>query len=255
MTSFDLQTTNVTRLALDLRAAASPKTKIAVHIDGARLEVKIGAGGGRVYLEKRGDQWQSSKPERSGVIRKRPGLQGPIDDAFMDRFLFVRPTGKPLLKESGDWVERELERATNEWRAQFRGEVELKDDRNVTAQDIATHHLVLWGDPQSNRLLGEMAHRLPLRWTRDRVEIGNQGFPAERVVPIMIYPNPQNPNRYVVINSGFTFWRAGDVSNAQQTPKLPDFAVVELTAAPDQIPIRGVVSAGFFDELWRPPKL
>ena len=26
-------------------------------------------------------------------LRKKHGLQGPIDDAFMERFLFVRPTG------------------------------------------------------------------------------------------------------------------------------------------------------------------
>ena len=26
--------------------------------------------------------------------RKKPGLQGPIDDAFMDSFIMVRPTGQ-----------------------------------------------------------------------------------------------------------------------------------------------------------------
>ena len=32
-------------------------------------------------------------------LQKSSGLQGPIDDAFMSKFLFVRPTGKPLSKK------------------------------------------------------------------------------------------------------------------------------------------------------------
>jgi hypothetical protein len=62
---------------------------------------------------------------------------------------------------------------------------------------------------------------------------------------VLIFPNPLNPNRYVVLNSGFTFADAGSGSNAQQTPKLPDYAVIEIG------PSRKVVLAGFFDERWR----
>jgi hypothetical protein len=171
----------------------------------------------------------------------------------MDRFLFVRPTGRPLFDATGSWVATALERATNEWRAQFRGEVPIKEDGEVSAEDIATCNLILWGDPQSNRLLNRMVHRLPLRWNKHQMEIGRQGFPADSVVPLMIYPNPLNPKRYIVLNSGFTFWRAGEASNAQQTPKLPDFAVLDLTTPLPQIPGRGVISAGFFDESWKFP--
>ncbi len=39
-------------------------------------------------------------------LRKAPGLQGPIDDAFMDAFVFVRPTGKPLSDALGAWAQR-----------------------------------------------------------------------------------------------------------------------------------------------------
>ncbi|HKX62825.1 MAG TPA: hypothetical protein VJS65_13290, partial [Verrucomicrobiae bacterium] len=67
-------------------------------------------------------------------------------------------------------------------------------------------------------------------------------------------PNPLNPRRYIVLNSGFTFWKAGESSNAQQTPKLPDFAVLDLTVPLQQIPNWGVVSAGFFDEAWEFPE-
>ena len=41
---------------------------------------------------------QRRHPTDDGTLRKRHGLQGPIDDAFMDSFMMVRPTG-PALNE------------------------------------------------------------------------------------------------------------------------------------------------------------
>src|SRR5262249_54844829 len=34
-------------------------------------------------------KWQAAASADTDTLRKRPGLQGPIDDAFMDRFLMV----------------------------------------------------------------------------------------------------------------------------------------------------------------------
>ena len=40
-------------------------------------------------------------------LAKRHGLQGPIDDAFMDSFLMVHPTGQPLNEKVGTWAAAE----------------------------------------------------------------------------------------------------------------------------------------------------
>jgi hypothetical protein len=53
-------------------------------------------------------------------LRKIPGLQGPIDDAFMDSFVFVVPTGKPMHEKTGAWVAAEQARAIEMWRRFFR---------------------------------------------------------------------------------------------------------------------------------------
>ena len=57
----------------------------------------------------------------------------------------------------------------------------------------------------------------------------------------------------VVLNSGFTFAEAGSGSNARQTPKLPDFAVINLDAFGAARRPSGIVTAGFFDERWQLP--
>jgi hypothetical protein len=218
-----------------------------VDIGGTALSGKAAAGSLRI--EKRSEGWAIRPADAS--LRKRPGLQGPIDDAFMERFLIVRPTGTGWSDATTKWVESGIAQATNEWRTQMRGLARVKDDVAVTDEDIASSHLVLWGDPASNRLLARFAARLPFPWTRDQLRCGGKEFAATRHLPALIYPNPLNPSRYVVLNSGFTFSDFADASNALQTPKLPDYAVVDVEAPRSGRGPAGVVLAGFFDEQWQ----
>ena len=72
-------------------------------------------------------------------------------------------------------------------------------------------------------------------------------------VPILIYPNPLNPKKYVVLNSGFTFREFDYLNNARQTPKLPDYAVIDITTPPDFRYPGKIALAGFFGEDWGLP--
>lgn len=196
-------------------------------------------------------EWKAQRPERqpngTELVRyvdpqsdgKRPGLQGPIDDAFMDAFLMVRPTGKPLNDKIGAWTDGEMKHAVTHWRQQFRGDAPVKDDKDITEEDIKNNNLVLWGDPKSNAILAKIADKLPLK------EFG------ETTVTAMIYPNPLNSKKYVVLNSGFTYREYDYLNNARQVPKLPDYAVIDVTTPPNSRFPGKVVRAGFFDEQWK----
>ena len=139
--------------------------------------------------------------------------------------------------------------AVEQWRAQFRGDVPVKDDTRVTAEDIASHHLILWGDPESNLILKRIARDLPIRWAPDQIRIGARSFPSRDHVPVLIHPNPLNPSRYVVLNSGFIFGAMAGQSNALQTPQLPDYAVFNVAGPDTPSP---VAAAGFFNESFEP---
>jgi len=89
----------------------------------------------------------------SRVGSQKHNLQGPIDDAFMDSFVFVRPTGKSPRAKVQAWVEQEMARAVEHWRRQFRGEVRVVDDTSLSDADIASSNLVVWGDIDSNAYL------------------------------------------------------------------------------------------------------
>ena len=184
--------------------------------------------------------------------RKQPFLQGPIDDAFMDRFLMVRPTGQALNEKVGDWTTKEMAHAIDHWRRQFRGEALQKNDVDVTDADVASSNLVLWGDPGSNKILARILElgKLPMKWNADKIQFAGKEFAGDHHSIAMIFPNPLNPKKYVVLNSGFTFREFDYLNNARQIPKLPDFAVLDVSIPADSKRPAGIVSAGFFNERW-----
>lgn len=235
------KTSNVEAVTFDLGPAEpllNPASNVDVVIDGDRITVP-GPQTDRsftAHFEKKQGHWVVAGVDHT--LRKRHGLQGPIDDAFMNSFIIVRPTGTPWSPAIAKWVDAEMNRAITQWRAQFRGEPQVKDDRAITDEDIANNNLVLWGDLSSNRLLARIADKLPAKWGASQV-------------PILIYPNPLNPERYVVLNSGFTFRESDYLTNSRQVPRLPDWAVIDITTPPDGKQPGRIVDAGFFDERWK----
>lgn len=188
-------------------------------------------------------------PPSEGLF-KRHDLQGPIDDAFMDSFIVVRPSGKANHEAVDRWSRSELDRFVTHWRRHFRGDAIVKEDTEVSESDIRSSNLILFGDPASNKLIGQIADKLPIRWTGESVMAGDQTFSAEHHAPALIYPSPLNPTRYVVLNSGFTFREFAYLNNARQVPKLPDWAVIDLRTPPDSLWPGKVVAADFFGEQW-----
>jgi len=67
---------------------------------------------------------------------KRPGLQGPIDDAFTTSFLCVSWNGQSLEPTVQAWADANLKRFAYEWRRYFRGELPMKNDTDVTDDDL-----------------------------------------------------------------------------------------------------------------------
>jgi hypothetical protein len=251
----DVKTSNVTAFTLDFAAGAAPQdntVNTTVVIDGQKVPVPgpMSDKSWRTHFRKNGNSWAATDRIDESGLQKRHGLQGPIDDAFLNRFIIVRPTGDAYAGAVGAWAKAELDHAVREWRRQFRGDAITRDDTAVTEEDIASSNLVLWGDPSSNKVLARIAGKLPVRWTKDSIVVGKREFPAATHALTMIYPNPLNPRKYVVLNSGVTFREYDNLNNARQVPKLPDFAVIDTTTPPDERYPGKIVLAGFFGEKW-----
>lgn len=249
---------NVTRLALYPPA-----------LDGAGCRLDV--GGHAVTLPRRGRDAASDglviERRRAGwtavgwtgsvrLAGKRPGLQGPIDDAFTRPFLCVRGTGVPWNPAVGAWADAELERFSREWSRYFRGDLPVKFDREVTAGDLRRCNLVLFGDPGSNRWIRRALAALPIRWTRRALRMAGRTYPASDHVPALIFPNPLpgGEGHYLVLNSGHTFHEKELASlNYLLFPRLGDWAALKVPADRAGDPSEEPVRTGFFSEQWTLP--
>jgi len=215
-----LTTRNVTRLVFD--------EPLTVTIDGQSISGAVKA------IERDNGRWRSAAAPLK-MPRKRHGLQGPIDDGFLDSFLCVKGSAPESTL---------LDTFRANWDKFLRGDIRIKADNAVTDADIRDHNLVLFGDAKSNRLIARVLPKLPVRWDSKGITVRGQRFDGEGLILTAIYPNPLNPNRYVVLNSGHTFGeREFRSTNALLYPRLGDWAVRK--------PNGELLAAGFFDESWR----
>src|SRR5262249_48656777 len=134
-----VETDNVRALTLAMPASLCPLDNThppRVFLDGQSLEAPpvLSDRSWTAHFRKSGDRRSvaGSRDDGSNGLAKRHGLQGPIDDAFLDRFLIVRPTGKAMNEKIAAWTKSEMDRAIEHWRRQFRGEALVKDDKAVT---------------------------------------------------------------------------------------------------------------------------
>lgn len=227
-------------------------TDAMIEVDGQKLAVPAATAerNDELYLTLKAAGWQASRtrpydlqPER--IRRKTPGLQGPIDDAYMEPFSVVGSMLTASKSPLDRWCEFEQKHFLERWRMLMRGDV------SVQAGAHPDKHQILWGTPSTNSAIAQILPRLPLKWTATTVGMGDLEFDAAKVVPMLIYPHPDHPTKYVVINSGLTFRESQDRTNSLQNPKLGDWAFVDITEPPtDEAPGK-VLASGFFDEQWQ----
>lgn len=270
-------TKNVARLQLDLgneqiRRVDIDGQVVTIPKNAKRLKrgIQIEFSPWPITLCKNAGAWRY-EPEYDGfdyfARRKRPGITGPIDDCFTDSFVVVTPTGKSRNAAFQAWVEFELEHLRNRWRALMRAELpEMRDidcfpEKAETGFElqIPTKNLVLWGDFDSNLLMNHLKNELPLYFEDQTWTFGGQVYDGNKFVPALIFPRRLAEGVYgnLVLNSGLTFREGHDRTNSLQNPKLPDWAIIDMTQPPDAFSPGRIHDAGFFDENWQlkgPPK-
>jgi len=161
--------------------------------------------------------------------------------------LLVRPTGTPWNQAAHQLALKRLARFDETYARFYRAHPRVKNDTDVTEADFAKYNVVLFGDPGSNRWIGRLAGKLPVKWTRDTVMVGDRSFPAANHVPALVYPSPIAPNKYIVINSGLTIAENSYTSDYSM-PTLADIAVLQAQAGSETFE---VPFAEFFDESWQ----
>lgn len=244
-----VETRNVDAMDLD-----PPEGARVMVIDGQRLKpagihARLGSDG----------RWRMAEEivtNNRATRLKQNGQSGPIEESLKRSFLVVLPEAPCASPKVDEWVRAESERFVLRWRSLMRGDVRVKRAGEVTDEDMRIHTLVLWGDAQANPLVervlaAKSTQRLPLRWSKEELVLGSTEVNGSTHVPVLIRPNPLEPSGTLILNSGLTFREAHDRTNSLQNPKLPDWAILDITFPPDGERAGKVVEADFFDENWQ----
>jgi hypothetical protein len=273
--TLEIKTSNVTRIVFypppQVRKGGG---KLKLILDGSVLNLAIGpelsqfqtmaqAGpkvpGTMCRLIKENGVWRDFGSAQSfqhdspagGKPSSHPGL---MDMAFMKRFLVVLPDGKSSSSAVDAWVDSESTHFLTRWRSLMRGDVRVVKASEVPDVYEAgkTQNLILWGTPESNSCIKTVLGSLPLEWNAKKTGMrGKPTFDAGTHIPALTYPCLKSPGFEIVINSGLTFREAHDRTNSLQNPKLPDWAILDITQAPSAESAGKVVAADFFDEKWQ----
>jgi poly(3-hydroxybutyrate) depolymerase len=164
-------------------------------------------------------------------LHKEHGLSGPLSDMFYEPFLVVYGT-------QGD-DKQEIDAARKEAEAirikGLRGvrfyTVPVKSDREMTAEDIEKFHLLLVGTSKSNLVLSRIQNQLPVRVEGGTLVAGDHRFAGEDVGYRLIYPNPLNPQKYVVVCAAVTYKGLEGLSSIP----LPNFGWNARVTEPDVV--------------------
>ncbi len=261
-----IKTTNVRRVELfrfrwyDFgRDRPMPKE---VEIDGQTLpipEERLGMAPSpfdRRYKKVNG-KWELGDvddiPLKATIQEKRSGIQGPIDAAFMGRFFVVAASGAGWYSGHDAFLKASRDQFAHVWDKYFRAELPTKE--SPVDNPLLAPHTILFGDPQSNSLIAKVLPKLPITWTKDKLVVNGKSYDPATHVPVMIYPNPLSPGKYVVLNTGHTFSEKDlQGTNALLYPHLGDWAVIKPKPTKAEPWAYEVVDAGLFDEFWQFPK-
>lgn len=217
-------TVNIDALTLRPLEGPVPKGKVTAVILDDR-EILRDVLPEVMHFSKQGGEWRLGE-WKAAALSKRHGLQGPIGDAFLSRFLAVYGEGDRELAMA------ELDAIRNPpGPLCIHGDFPMKAASKVTAEDVQTSNLILFGTPKSNGVLKRIAHALPAGLLRGG--------------SIFVYPNPENPERYVVV------WSARLLSSPDHG--LRAGWMMPLHLLPDYVRVRDgkVESGGYFDSDWR----
>jgi enterochelin esterase-like enzyme len=247
----ELEVDNVRALAVSLAEAPLTGDNLEVTVNGARVYAGPRAKLGPRLELSAGSGFRVGPPEETGLVKK-PGLSGPITDAYYERMVHVYGTGRP---ENTGELKKLAQKGAKGWPLWlWTVEQEVVADTAVTPELAKGAHLVLYGTPGDNRVLDRIMGKLPIQVEAGAVTLGGKRFDQKGVGTRFIYPNPEAPTRYVIVNAAPTL---DGVRRSHNLPDfVPDYVVYDATstaARPRLVPGKPPLARGFFDGRWQLP--
>ncbi|MCH7761605.1 hypothetical protein IIA15_09460 [candidate division TA06 bacterium] len=196
---------------------------------------------------------RSRRSIRSAVLAKTPDHYGPIKQAYFSPFLLVYGTQGDSLTSEVNLHHARLKSFA--WWIRGNGYAEILPDTEVTPNLMETHNLILFGGPQTNWITKKIAPKLPITLKEGRVTLGKKTLDSSQLALQLIYPNPLNPKRFILLHAGTSLQVDSSLGGSIRLGTLysgaglPDFILYDESLK--RKGWGGVLVCGFFDSHWQ----
>jgi hypothetical protein len=179
------------------------------------------------------------------VLKKNQHIEGPITHAFADRFIVVQGTkGSIDDQKKIDGLTKEF---VDAWDENYYGKCRFETDVNISQQDIQNFHLILIGNAKTNLLINRIIGHIPLEFDAHKLTIGDRHYEGENKSIHFIYPNPLNPEKYIVIIGGYHIEKIGLGETDLALKGWYDYTVWQHYPSGNS----RIIEGGIFNRYWR----
>ena len=244
----EINTTNIRQFSLSLSKDLVPHGGITFRINGEKLAYDFKSDQ-MLHFSKSGNKFRIGELKQPSP-KKSPAFYGPMKQAYFSPFILVFGTKGDSAATDITLHQARLE-AARWWRV-GNGFTDILPDTEVTKEVMENYNLVLFGGPNENSITSQLNGSLPIQMKDGKIFLDKKEIAGERMAAEFIYPNPYNPEKFVLVHEG-TGLDGLKLSNffnpIYSGAGLPDFMIFD-----DVVKFKGwggVRAAGFFDAKWK----
>jgi hypothetical protein len=130
-------------------------------------------------------------------VVKSNKIEGPLTHAFADNFVVVE--GTLGTEKEHEKIHNIATKFCAAWEKTFFVKCRYKTDKQIDSTDISNSHLFLIGNQFTNSIIKAIIHKIPLKIGKDKLVIGEKEYLGDKLGFHMIYPNPLNSEKYIVL--------------------------------------------------------
>jgi pimeloyl-ACP methyl ester carboxylesterase len=183
--AFTGKTTNVARLALDLRHLP-PNKLVSVELDGTKLADLAWPSEQILWFESEQGKWRTSPKPSAGL--KSPHRNGSFKDAFRNHVLFVYGTkGTP---EENAWALTKARYDAETFWYRGNGSIEVVADTAFDPKKEPDRNVVLYGHADSNAAWAALLGDAPVQAKRGSIKVGDREVKGDDIACVFVRPRP-----------------------------------------------------------------
>ncbi len=245
----DLKTSNIAQFTIFPPKDLVELGTLHLKVNNQKLSIRLKNYSPLTFSRTRRGRFALRTPRHKGLW-KRPGFYGPIKEAYFLPFIFVYGTAG---NQEESRVNLHIARnKAQKWWYRGNGWVRIIPDTSVTKSIIEDYNLILFGGPKSNFITRRISPQLPISIHGQRVRFGDKKLSQRHLALKVVYPNPLNPKKLVLINAGTDLegMKLVDLLDTlHASAGLPDYIIYGRAVKTQGW--GGVVAAGFFNSAWQ----